>query len=597
VYLRNIAIHNAGPIRDLHLDLSGAPNVPRPLVLVGQNGSGKTTLLSIVADAFFEAAAVFYQDTTPGGNTLSRPWFRVIGSSTVTSGEATAFSVLQFDYLGRPLFYSEKSGNLTQEEAKALTGEELHAALVWPPEGSHKQFSASETTIEQIFESGVYAFFPSSRAEVPAWLNPASVQTQDFSITSRFNKQLKKPFYVEQGIPELKKWLMSLLIDVRSDVVEQDVYGARTWLARPGAEIMASKAIWGAVNRILQTVLDDPTARFGWGTRRAGGGLQIILKQDSAAVALESLSAGQASLLNIFGTLLRYGDGTTGRNPSTPENLAGICVVDEIDAHMHVDLQVRALPSLIAMFPKIQFVVSSHSPLFVLGVERLLGPERVAIVNMPSGAPIQAEAYEEFATALEVFEGTKAFAANMEARAKATDRPLIMLEGETDPSYLSAACELLGRLDLLEQCRFQWVGAKDGAGQGFNTGKKALDSALALFRARPELVKTPLLLLYDNDTQKSAADYGLVSVACVPTNSENKRVTGGIENLLPEHLFKDSMFQTTVKNQPDGGRVTVEQLRKMAMCDEVCRARRDPADFAAFQPLVDLIDAWLSRVS
>ena len=85
-------------------------------------------------------------------------------------------------------------------------------------------------------------------------------------------------------------------------------------------------------------------------------------------MSLDALSAGHSTLLGIFGTILRYAD--YGSRAFTPAEISGICLVDEIDAHMHVDLQYRAVPSLLRLFPKIQFIVSSHSPLLVLGMER-----------------------------------------------------------------------------------------------------------------------------------------------------------------------------------------------------------------------------------
>ena len=46
-------------------------------------------------------------------------------------------------------------------------------------------------------------------------------------------------------------------------------------------------------------------------------------------------------------------------------NLEGIVIIDEIETHLHVDLQKKILPFLIDFFPKIQFIVTTHSP-FIL---------------------------------------------------------------------------------------------------------------------------------------------------------------------------------------------------------------------------------------
>lgn len=46
-------------------------------------------------------------------------------------------------------------------------------------------------------------------------------------------------------------------------------------------------------------------------------------------------------------------------------NLPGIVLVDEIETHLHLELQKNIMPLLTAIFPNIQFIVTSHSP-FIL---------------------------------------------------------------------------------------------------------------------------------------------------------------------------------------------------------------------------------------
>ena len=43
-------------------------------------------------------------------------------------------------------------------------------------------------------------------------------------------------------------------------------------------------------------------------------------------------------------------------------DVQGIALVDEIETHLHIDLQKKILPFLTNFFPKIQFIVTTHSP-------------------------------------------------------------------------------------------------------------------------------------------------------------------------------------------------------------------------------------------
>lgn len=47
----------------------------------------------------------------------------------------------------------------------------------------------------------------------------------------------------------------------------------------------------------------------------------------------------------------------------------GTVIIDEIDEHLHPELQVRVLKALHNTFPKIQFIVSTHAPLVMSSVE------------------------------------------------------------------------------------------------------------------------------------------------------------------------------------------------------------------------------------
>ncbi|MFA0498706.1 AAA family ATPase, partial [Vibrio sp. 10N.222.46.A1] len=52
-----------------------------------------------------------------------------------------------------------------------------------------------------------------------------------------------------------------------------------------------------------------------------------------------------------------------------PDALTGIVLIDEIDAHLHVSLQKKILAFLKNAFPKVQFIVTTHSPFVVSSVD------------------------------------------------------------------------------------------------------------------------------------------------------------------------------------------------------------------------------------
>ncbi|MEZ6116617.1 MAG: AAA family ATPase [Pirellulaceae bacterium] len=81
---------------------------------------------------------------------------------------------------------------------------------------------------------------------------------------------------------------------------------------------------------------------------------------------LNVLSDGYSAILSIVVELLmRMEPHRQGRQALKSYDMEGIVLVDEIETHLHVDLQKKILPFLTTVFPSLQFVVSTHSP-FVL---------------------------------------------------------------------------------------------------------------------------------------------------------------------------------------------------------------------------------------
>ncbi len=59
-------------------------------------------------------------------------------------------------------------------------------------------------------------------------------------------------------------------------------------------------------------------------------------------------------------------------------NIGGIVLIDEFDAHLHPSWQRGLVEKLTNLFPRVQFIVSTHSPIPLLGAP----PERTVILNV-----------------------------------------------------------------------------------------------------------------------------------------------------------------------------------------------------------------------
>ncbi|MDR3048081.1 MAG: ATP-binding protein [Bacteroidales bacterium] len=86
-----------------------------------------------------------------------------------------------------------------------------------------------------------------------------------------------------------------------------------------------------------------------------------ICQDNKPPFTFQTLSAGYRAIFDIYAELIMH----TEYFKIMPTDLTGVVFIDEIDSHLHVSLQRLIFPFFAQSFPKIQFVVTTHSP-FVL---------------------------------------------------------------------------------------------------------------------------------------------------------------------------------------------------------------------------------------
>ncbi len=583
MYLDNIVLENVGPLESLRLrtrrQVPDGP--PIPIVLVGENGSGKTLVLATIADALHEFAASAFRNVLPAVG-LGHSYFKVSGGTVMRYGSSYSFSVLEFSSGQAKLSYVEKVGALTRAQFQEKLDTEFSPPGTWSDSETVKATTQNDALIEQDYQKGVYCFFPANRFEAPHWVNPpASESIAGFSFATRFRGELAKPIAIDSATAETYQWLLDLLLD-------RHLYADPTQL---------NVRLWESVNTIVRAIIGLPGARLGVGMRGSGARLAIGLEENGTwvrtiAPSLKHLSAGQGVLLSLFTTILRYADLGGIRNL---EEIAGIAVIDEADIHLHSQHQLEVLPRLMQLFPKMQFVLSTHSPLVLLGLAKIYGDDGVQIINLPSGQTILPEAFSEFQAAFDVFRNTRTFETQVAASVREASRRTVLLEGEFDERYIRKAMAVLGRADLLERFDIKWIGHMAPDGPRF-TGKTALNQAFNFFKSNGKFVKAPIVFLYDCDANKPDETIDSLFIRSIPRNQANTKVVIGIENALPSELFEDRFYRTREETSDLGERKVNQVFDKSALCNFVCDERQvseeqAALDFAGFLPIAAILDA------
>jgi len=108
----------------------------------------------------------------------------------------------------------------------------------------------------------------------------------------------------------------------------------------------------------LKNIFEDPNLELIFDRKEYNFYFQL---GNGNKVTINELSDGYSAIMNIITELILRME----KKRPLFYDMQGIVLIDEIEAHLHIDLQKKILPLLIDFFPNIQFIIATHSP-FVL---------------------------------------------------------------------------------------------------------------------------------------------------------------------------------------------------------------------------------------
>ena len=436
---------------------------------------------------------------------------------------------------------------------------------------------------------------------MPDWLNPRSIEGDINASASRhFSNQLDKSIWVETCAEENIGWILDVLLDSSIDVelLWRLQVAERGERILPNASLSQIRDIKDRnilrnairnVDRVLEKILQNSTAKLRHTFRNHRlSRLVIELEGGQTILNPNSLSGGQSQLFHLFTTIIRYGESTDINKSIHLRDITGLVIIDEVDVNLHPTLQYDVLPQLIEMFPKIQFIVSSHSPLFLLGMEKRFGSDKVTILELPDGDRINSERYSEFGKAFGYYQTTERFEEDLKQLIASATKPVVLTEGKTDARYIQTALELLGEEELLNSLDIRPVGKESNEGDD-SGGQTGLNNFRKIYEAHPSSFNHAILLLYDWDANKPADQIEKLWIRSIEKNSEDAEEKRGIENLFPSHLFKDCFYEEKPKKGIHGKSNVIHNFKKQEFCDWICDVRKDPTDFVKFDSVVEIL--------
>nr|WP_314507475.1 AAA family ATPase [uncultured Lachnoanaerobaculum sp.] len=455
MYISRIIDKNIGPISKIDISPSFMDDgKPKPLIIVGENGSGKSTMISNIVDSLYELAGrVFSNALHHDKESYNYSYYKVISSNEIKVGERYLFSRVIFDNRVEYLF---KTGDCSFEQFKNESGYDGDITNWDINTGIKEIYGLDNEEIKKIFSEYVICYLGPERYEKPSWLGDTYYDdlSTHLYVEPKFSDKLKNPIMAYNIGKGNFRWLLDVIADSRADIdIEKNKI--LNIVHTNIQELMAMLSARRNIEKVMSIILNEEVY-FGLNLRvHEGARFNIKRVKDDSIIALsmDSLSTGQLALFNIFTTIIRYADNNDINKSVYPDSIKGIVIIDEIELHLHSIHQKNVLPRLMKAFPYIQFIVTTHSPLFLLGLEEIYGDDGLDIYQMPDGNKIGVESFSEFKRAYEYFTETETHNKKLrEAIDKSeSSKPIIITEGATDWKHMLAAYNKLSKMDKYKE--------------------------------------------------------------------------------------------------------------------------------------------------
>ena len=440
--------------------------------------------------------------------------------------------------------------------------------------------------IKNTYANAVRLFLPPNRFEEPAWMNSDQlINVAKYNYIKMLEGVSGRSILKYQAMKENQNWLLDLFFDVKINQIKDSGSGEFISLG-------VHRSLFEPIKIFVSKLLKIPSGiRWQVDTR---GRRRIMVSMDDKVILnnLFALSTGESLLLNMFLSIVRDFDMAMSGKAQFSD-IHGIVVIDEIDLHLHSELQHAVLPELIATFPKVQFIITTHSPLFLMGMKKKFGPDGTDILNMPDGQRVDVETFSEFEDAYNVFKESEKFLDEKRLAISQSHKPVLLVEGVTDIDYIKHAAHLLGFESLIN-----YFDIIDGDGTG------NLDKYWRYFEIGSKFCPEIVILLYDFDARKAedqkTRSAGKLIKRMVP-EMMNRLMSKGIENLFSDEFIKRAKdnnplffdIETEHSKLCGGVQISIPEKWEVNKKKELCKwiiANGTPLDFADFHQVFDMLE-------
>ena len=359
--MRRVTINNFRCYDSISIDFRRGINL-----LIGDNSVGKTSLLracNLVMNAFFCG----YSDENTKWKSAEDDDFREIKNDDVATDELPINIAFELDEIDCPVITLEDGSVKHLSDNEPLLREFGYPTLYIEKRSKKNARNLVSGLLPlrnytSLLQKNSHSIIDGTAVQRNALPLFAYFTTEDIHTVRKFDKE-KRSFKKYPQKPSfgyfenfdckglLDCWLKRLLVLKEAKKGEQEIECVR-------------KAVVSALGPDGCSIIEDMKVRDN-------DNEVYFIFCDGREVRSDLLSDGYRRLVSIVIDLafrcallnkVMYGD-------EAYKQTYGTVIIDEIDEHLHPELQVRILKALHNTFPKIQFIVSTHAPLVMSSVE------------------------------------------------------------------------------------------------------------------------------------------------------------------------------------------------------------------------------------
>ena len=307
-FITEVRINEVRHLKNITIKLN--PEKRQHLILTGKNGSGKTSVLQAM-----------------------KSYLHVINNGELTDLKANYYNWLSRDKKEYEKAKTDDERLIIQKRMKSD-----RARIEQYDRGVTLDFK-NELNIDTLYANGdfITAFFSAERD----------------SQVERVNGARNVILAQHYGINETpSKILLKYMVHLKT----QQAYAKN----EDDLNVEEKIAAWfERFENALKVLLDDDSIKLIYDYRN----YNFLIEQNGRnPYSLDELSDGYSAIIGIVADLiLRMDRNWLLKGELSQYDVEGVVLIDELETHLHVELQRKILPFLTEFFPRIQFVVTTHS--------------------------------------------------------------------------------------------------------------------------------------------------------------------------------------------------------------------------------------------